>query len=186
MLTVGAGSTLNVNSNFTQTNSASLDIQIGGTPGTRQVGQVVASGGATLGGTLSIGLANGYGPTTGDSFQVMSFGSHSGNFATFNGTVGGVAFFQPVLNDTNLSVNATNTAADLTVGSITVPANGLVNQNITINYTVNNVRDTPTTTDRWQDAVYISPNTTLDASATLLGTVPHSGVVTGNSATPAL
>ena len=37
---------------------------------------------ATLNGTLTVTLANGYVPTSGDSFQIMTFASRSGDFTT--------------------------------------------------------------------------------------------------------
>ena len=40
-----------------------------------------------LDGTLDISLIGGFDPNIGDSFQVMTFGSRSGNFVTVNGDI---------------------------------------------------------------------------------------------------
>ena len=68
-LTVGAGSTLKVAGNFTQTAAGTLDVQLGGTPASGQFGQLVATGSAALGGDLNVSLVNGFNPTLGQDFQ---------------------------------------------------------------------------------------------------------------------
>ena len=54
-LTVGAGSTLTVAGNFTQTSAGTLNVQIGGTPASGQFGQVAVTGTAALAGTFNLG-----------------------------------------------------------------------------------------------------------------------------------
>ena len=51
-------------------------------------------------GTLNVSLINGFTPVTGDSFQVLNYGSHSGAFATINGN--GQAY-TPTYGATNLT-----------------------------------------------------------------------------------
>jgi hypothetical protein len=93
-LTVGAESTLTVNGTFTQTPSGSLTVQLGGTaPG--QFSQVVVTSLAMLDGTLNVTEVGAFTPAAGDTFQVMSFGSRSNDFATKTGfQLGGGLFLR--------------------------------------------------------------------------------------------
>ena len=63
--------------------ASSLLIELGGTqPGT-QYDRVVDSGVLTLlGGTLNVALYNGFMPSLGDSFEILQYGSLSGDFGT--------------------------------------------------------------------------------------------------------
>ena len=69
------------NGQFSSTSS--LLIELGGTqPGT-QYDRVVDSGVLTLlGGTLNVALYNGFMPSLGDSFEILQYGSLSGDFGT--------------------------------------------------------------------------------------------------------
>jgi hypothetical protein len=79
-----AASLLTINGNYTQRTNGVLDIEIGGTnPGTG-FDQLVINGRATLDGTLNVSLINGFVPTSGTAFQILTFGSASGTFATTN------------------------------------------------------------------------------------------------------
>jgi hypothetical protein len=105
-LTVAANSTLTVNGNFTQAAAGALNVQLGGTA-TGQFSQVVVSGLATLGGTLNVTEVGGFTPAAGDTYQVMSFGSSSGDFATKNGfQLGNGLFFRENLHATDLTLEA--------------------------------------------------------------------------------
>ena len=94
ILTIGPGSTFSVSGNFTQGSAATLDLQLGGT-GAGQFGQLAVTGTATLAGTLQDTLVNGYVPTTGDTFQILTYGARSGDFA------GGPAGFSRSFDDVN-------------------------------------------------------------------------------------
>ena len=78
-------SLLTIQGNYTQTAQGTLNIAIGGTTAGTDYGQLNVTGLATLNGTLNVALTNGYLPNAGDSFQVLLFGSVSGDFATENG-----------------------------------------------------------------------------------------------------
>jgi RHS repeat-associated protein len=180
-LGIGARSTLNVSGSFTQSSTASIGIQIGGTPGSGQFGQVVASGSAALDGALSVSLVNGYGPTAGDHFQVMSYASRTGDFASVSGlTAGRTQLLEEVTSDTNVAVNSLANAADLAVQSVTAPDTGTPGQVVTINYTVSNNQPTPTSANAWVDSIYLSRSDHYDSSAELIGRVQHTGAVAGN------
>lgn len=74
--------------NLTLKDTAITEIEIGGlTPGQDPNGydQVNVSGLLTLGGILDIILYNGFFPNAGDSFEIFTFGSITGNFSQING-----------------------------------------------------------------------------------------------------
>jgi len=112
---------LTVTGNYTQNSAAALNIEIGGlTPGS-QADQLVVNGALALGGALNVSLINGYVPTAGDKFRIVSktsFGAIGGTFAglpegaTFK--VGQVPFQITYLADLN------NNNVELTVLQPTV------------------------------------------------------------------
>ncbi len=62
-------------------------------------------------------------------------------------------------------------AADLTVTTVTAPASGLLGQQVSVSWTVQNVGSGPAD-QNWSDGIYLSTKTVLDGSATLLARVP--------------
>jgi autotransporter-associated beta strand protein len=84
----GAG-ILHVGHNYTQSGSATLTVQLGGTPASGHYGQLIVSGTATLAGTLTVQLS-GYTPSPGDVFHILSDGGVTGDFGTENLPPGGV------------------------------------------------------------------------------------------------
>ena len=109
-----------------------------------QYDRLSISGLATLAGTLNISLINGFGPTQGQSFSIMTFGSRSGAFATINGLQSGtLTLFTADLGATDLILNAAATDADLAFDSVTIPASGTSGQNVSIPYTVRNLTTAP-------------------------------------------
>src|SRR5207244_971229 len=84
-ITIGPGSTLGVTGTYRQTAGATLSVQLGGDPASGKFGKLASSGAATLDGTFDVALTGGFGPAAGQSFQVMSFPSHSGTFSAFTG-----------------------------------------------------------------------------------------------------
>ena len=81
-----------IGSNYTQSAAGRLNLQLGGLLPGSQFDKLDIVGGATLGGTLSLSLINGFSPSLGDSFQVLTFGSRTGQFATINGLAIGNPF----------------------------------------------------------------------------------------------
>jgi hypothetical protein len=71
-------------------------------PGTG--GQLVITGSASLGGTLNVSLLNGFVPTTGSTFPVLTFASRSGSFATITGLAQGGVQFGTQYNSTNFTL----------------------------------------------------------------------------------
>src|ERR1035438_1820636 len=73
---------LAINGGYTLSGSPQLKLALGGVnPGT-QFSQETFAGAATLGGILSVTLTNGFMPTNGQSFAVVTYGSESGQFAS--------------------------------------------------------------------------------------------------------
>ena len=101
---------LNFAAGYTQTSTGLLKVSIGGTTAGTQYARGSVSGTATLGGALNVVLTNAFTPTVGDLFQIMSFSSRSGDFATKSGLTyaGG-----------SMSYAATNSAVTLTGATAT-------------------------------------------------------------------
>jgi hypothetical protein len=96
--------TLTITGNYTQGAGGSLNIELAGT-GAGQFGLLAISGAATLGGTLNVLPFGGFTPPASSNYQVATYASHTGDFATKNLTVSGV-----VLNEATNATNVTLTA----------------------------------------------------------------------------
>jgi hypothetical protein len=81
-ITIGAGDKVAASGSFTQTTSGTLDIQLGGPPGSGLNGSLSSAGAATLAGTLEAALVSGYSPAVNDGFNVVTYRSVTGTFAT--------------------------------------------------------------------------------------------------------
>jgi hypothetical protein len=75
--------TLTIGSHYTQTANGALNIELGG-PDVGQFDKLVITGAATLDGILNVTLINGFVPDAGQTFEVMTFASRTGDFATMN------------------------------------------------------------------------------------------------------
>jgi RHS repeat-associated protein/uncharacterized repeat protein (TIGR01451 family) len=171
-LTAGAGSTLSVAGNYTQTSTGVLNVQLGGTPASGQFGQVAVQSAANLDGNLNVSLVNGFTPSSGQDFPVMTFGSASGSFATVTGL--GTALTES-LNPTSLDlVGAAPSSADLQLTQVSAPTTATAGQSITVTWQASNAGSQPAT-GSWQDSVYLSPTPTITSSSILLGAVAQSG-----------
>lgn len=181
-LTVGASSALTVNGAYLQTAGATLSMQLGGDPASGKFGQVASSDVATLDGTFDVALTGGFGPAAGQSFQVMSFPSHTGSFSTYTGLrTGRFPLFDANLTATHLTLGALTTTADLAFDSFdtaSFPTSAISGQNVTLTYRVKNLSDLPANGD-WVDSVYLSADGVLDPSDALLTRVDHSGGLAG-------
>lgn len=75
---------LTVTGNYTQTSGGALAIELGGyTPGTGH-DQVAVSGNASINGTLNLKLINKFRPNVGDTFDIITSNTESGNFTIIN------------------------------------------------------------------------------------------------------
>lgn len=70
--------------------------------------------------------------------------------------------------------------ADLTGGTITVPADGSPGRNATIQYTVHNQGNSPAL-GTWSDSIYLSADATWDIDDAFFGRVTHVGDVAGGA-----
>jgi hypothetical protein len=101
----GAAGVLTINGNYTQTDTGVLRIDLGGTTVGTQYDQLHVSGSATLRGTLDVHLINNFSPVLGNTFQILTFASHSGDFTTKNfPALSGGLFLDEVFNPTNLTL----------------------------------------------------------------------------------
>ncbi len=112
---------------YTQT-GGTLGINLGGSTSCSTFGQVNVGGGATLGGTLSVGVANGCSPTPMQCFQIMNYVSRTGTFGavstpTVNGQPMPVSYFS-----TNVTVGSNCALGRIVVKKVTDPASDTTTQ----------------------------------------------------------
>jgi hypothetical protein len=94
---IGASGVLTITGTYSQAATGALNIELGGlSPG--QFDQLDVGGNATLDGTLNVSQINGFAPNSGDTFQVVNYGSRSDVFATIQGP------YTPAYNATNLTI----------------------------------------------------------------------------------
>jgi len=74
--------TLYVSPGYTQAAAGTLKIQIGGLTPSAQHGQLVVNGPATLDGALQVSFSNNFVAGNGDFFNILSYASRSGGFAS--------------------------------------------------------------------------------------------------------
>jgi RHS repeat-associated protein/uncharacterized repeat protein (TIGR01451 family) len=171
-VTTGAGSTLTVAGNFTQTSAGTLHEEIGGTPASGLFGRVPVTGTATLAGTFDLDLVNGFTPSGGQAFQVMSFASANGTFTAFTGLG---SDFTALQNPTDLLlIGASVSGIDLQPTSVTAPTAAISGQDITVDWQVSNL-GTEAATGSWLDSVYVSTTPAITSRSILLDAVQHSG-----------
>jgi len=86
-LVLGNGTTTadaTIAGNYTQTSTGILDVKLGGT-GAGRYDSLNVTGNVSLEGTLNVSLVNGFVPTAGDSFQIITYmGALTGDFTTEN------------------------------------------------------------------------------------------------------
>ena len=167
---------LTIDGDYMQASTAALAIEVGGTTVGTQYDRLAVSGVATLNGTTDVSLINGFGPSSGQVFGVMGFGSSSGAFATVNiPLLGGLPAFLTESAPTTFNLVTATMAADLSVDptSITAtPASAGPGQPVTVNYTLKNQGTVPVPAG-WTDSVYLSSDITLSANDLLLGRITH-------------
>lgn len=72
------------NHGYTSGAGALLNCLLGGTAAGTGYGQLQVSGAVTLNGSVSVALANGYIPTTNDTYSLLTAGSRNGTFGSFS------------------------------------------------------------------------------------------------------
>ncbi len=79
---VGVAGVVNISGTYSQGAAGSMTVNLGGPNPGSGYSQLTVSGKATLGGTLYVSLVNGFAPGGGATFQVLNYGSDSGQFAS--------------------------------------------------------------------------------------------------------
>jgi len=183
-VTPGDGTTtpgaISVSGNFTQGSGGAVTIYIGGAIPTSGYCQLNVAGTATLDGSLTADTVNGFGPTKGQTFAIVNYASETGDFAAVHGLKSGYqTLFLENTNPTDVDLDAAQDAVDLSLEAMTFPSSAISGQNITLNFTVQNLNSTAADGD-WQDSFFISPDATFDTNALLLGRVSHTGGIAAN------
>ncbi len=91
----GAAGTLTLTGDYTQIAGGILDVEIGGSTAGTTYDQLVIGGTATLGGTMTAAFINGFTPTAGDIFTVLTSSIRTGTFATVNAPAPLLANYTP-------------------------------------------------------------------------------------------
>jgi T5SS/PEP-CTERM-associated repeat protein len=103
--------------------SADLHIELGGTTAGSQYDQLAVAGTAYLCGGLDVQLLNGFVPQPGDRFDVLTYGSRVGDFATFAGlNLGGGYALTPAVTGTTYSLVVTPVPEPGGLALLAVPA----------------------------------------------------------------
>lgn len=76
---------LTISGNYTQFGGGSIAVALGGTTAGSTYNRLAIGGSATLNGALGVSLTGGFTPALADAFQVVTFGSRSGDFGTYTG-----------------------------------------------------------------------------------------------------
>jgi uncharacterized repeat protein (TIGR01451 family) len=187
--------TITITGNYTQTTGGALTQEIGGTT---SYDKLAVGGTATLDGTLNVSLINGFIPTNGNTFPVLTFASRNGDFAvknlpTFSGTHGS---FTASYTPTELDLTAVVTANQfdlypLVTGPATVNAGNALSYIVTIS---NNGPDptggTTTVTDTLPAGATAATGSgtgwSCGAASGGVITCTSTDVITGDSSYPAL
>ncbi|HEV8060442.1 MAG TPA: CARDB domain-containing protein, partial [Gemmataceae bacterium] len=169
--------TLTVTGSYSQTSVGTLALEVGGATAGSLFDQINITGAAALGGTLNVSLINGYAPGLEETYDVLNFASSSGSFATFNSPqINGNPAFATTATPTSFDLLGATIAPNLAASNIAfTPANPLLNQNVTVTFTVTNLGTVATTAGSWTDSVYLSTEAVVDGNAVLLGRVMHTG-----------
>jgi protocatechuate 3,4-dioxygenase beta subunit len=176
LLTLGVATNLSFAGAFTQTSTGTLAEQVAGSPESNQFGLGTITGTANLGGKFLLKLANGFTPTAGQAYSVLTFASAPSNFATF---LGFGSTFSEAANPTGFDLYAFQNPADLQASNVAAPATDVAGQQITVTWQVSN-EGPASATGSWQDSVYLSPTSAINASSILLGTAAHGGGLSVN------
>ena len=75
---------ITVQGDYTQSADGILDIELSGTTAGTQYDQLTVTGTASMAGTLNVSLIDGFIPQVGNSFTILSYSMHLGEFPTLN------------------------------------------------------------------------------------------------------
>src|SRR6202011_5573708 len=104
----GRAGLLKITGTYTQLSTGTMNVSIGGTTVGTKFSQIQVSGTASLGGTLTAALVNGFTPTVGQTFTVLTASNVTGTFSNSTIAINGTEHF---------AVSYTSTGVVLTVAS---------------------------------------------------------------------
>jgi len=163
-------------SGFTQSASGLFKVSIGGITAGTLYARGAVSGTAVLGGALSIVLTGGFTPTIGDTFQIMTFGSRSGDFATKSGLTYAGGSMSYAANSGNITLTGATATADL--GLSKTVSSGTVATGATYSYTLTAQNLGPSA------ATSVSVTDTLPSGVSLNSATGTGWTCTSNGSTP--
>lgn len=156
---------------YSNTAGGRFNVQLGGlTPGTEH-DQLKVNGTANLAGTRFVDFLNGFVPSVGNSFTVMTYTAHSGSFSGVVAPPG--ITLQPAYYPTHLVLNAV-TVTQVPPFIITQPTNLTVKEGLTATFRVV-AGGTPTLTYQWQMNSTDLPGATSDTLVIPNVAVSHAG-----------
>jgi len=125
-ITLGDRGLFNTGGDFSQTSSASLNIELNGLIPGDGFGRLNAFGQAPFGGILNITVADEFDVSSGDAFEVLTYGSLIGDFQQLSGLdLGGGLVFERVVNPTNMVLVAVINLPDLVVEDLAMAPGAL-------------------------------------------------------------
>lgn len=172
-LRVGPDSTLTVPNLDSQAGTVGIDV--GGRPASGDFGRLEVTGTADFtDGTVDVGLADGFGPITGDMYEVIAYAGQTG----LTQLTGLDPFFSAGVSGTAVTLNALTTAFDLAAvaSGFVLPATAVPGEELSVTYTGRNMTTNPLTTT-WTDSLYLSRDLTLSQDDLLFGRREHTGGV---------
>lgn len=156
---------LTITGNYTQTASGILNIQLAGTTPVTLYDQLNVTGTASLNGTLDVTLIGGFTPANNNTFDVLTYASSSGAFATQNlPTFPSGGSLTSSQQPTQFRLTALVTQADVTAAQTnTGPALHGQDQTFSINVTNNgpNATGGVTLTDTMSGGALVSATSTI-------------------------
>ena len=172
---------MDISGNYQQTASGTLNIDVGGyTPATGFDLVTVTAGGAggvaTLGGTLSITLTNGFFPTNGATFTFLTAASRIGAFTTFNYPSNDIGM-QLVLDATSASIKVTN-LKPVVANPIVAPASVTYGSAFNFQFAANTFTDPDNNVLTYTASGMPLGITFTSATRTFTGTPSQAGVFT--------
>jgi hypothetical protein len=106
--------------------SAILHIELGGTMAGTEYDQVAVAGTAYLDGGLDVVPYNGFAPQLGQRFDILTYGAHTGDFATFTGlNLGNGLALEPQVSGSTYSLVVTGVPEPGTLALLGTAAAGL-------------------------------------------------------------
>lgn len=178
-LRLGPGSTLDVAGDFTDVATNTIHTQISGRPATGAFGRLAVTGDARLEGAIQVELTDGFGPLSGDVYEIITYASRSGGLPDF---IGVEPTFEPRVESTRVVLDTVATASDLAVvpASFTAPDSARPGAALNVSFDVAN-RSAAELSGTWTDAAFLSRDRLLSADDLLIGTSTRSAPVAGNT-----